>query len=119
MTYRLQHSFADGTLRVAVSGDLVPADLDGLLREIAGLRDDHAAERILVDVRAVQDNIGPLETLKLVESYSGASHRHRTAVLETAEQTGRHRFHETAAINRGYKVLHFTDEGAADAWLKG
>jgi len=104
-------------LRIAIGGTLEPADLAGLLRETGDLAAGY--ERVLVDVRGLTHNLSSIETLRLVERYSpeGRSRR-RTAVLETREQAASHHFHETVAVNRGFQILHFTDEAKAEAWLK-
>ena len=118
MTYRIDQSVADGTLRITLSGELKHDQLQRLRAEVGELARRAAVRQLLVDVRALHHSVGPIDTLRLIESYAVEKSDWRTAVLETREQAQAHHFHETAAINRGYKVLHFTDEAKARAWLE-
>ena len=119
MSYRIDQSVADGTLRITLSGELKHDQLDALRNEVGALARGAAVRQLLVDVRALHHSVGPIDTLRLIDSYAIEKPAWRTAVLETREQAQAHHFHETAAVNRGYKVLHFTDEAKAQAWLKG
>jgi hypothetical protein len=119
VTFRIDHSLADGTLRITLSGELKHDQLAKLRDEVGELARGAAVRQLLVDVRALHHSIGPIDTLRLIDSYAVEKPAWRTAVLETREQAQAHHFHETAAVNRGYKVLHFTDEAKAQAWLRG
>lgn len=119
MTFRIEHSLADGTLRITLSGELRHDQLDQLRSEVGALARQTGVKQLLVDVRALRHSVGPIDTLRLIDSYAAEYPTWRTAVLETAQQADTHHFHETASINRGYKVQHFTDEAKALAWLKG
>ena len=118
MSYHIEHSLADGMLRIALSGELRHDQLEKLRGEVGELARQAGVRRLLVDVRALHHSIGPIDTLRLVESYAAEDPALRTAVLETVEQVTPHRFHETAALNRGYGVRHFIDAAKAEAWLK-
>lgn len=119
MTFRIDHSLADGTLCITLSGDLKHDQLEKLRGEVGQLARGAGVRQLLVDVRALHHSVGPIDTLRLIDRYAVEKPDWRTAVLETREQALAHHFHETAAINRGYKILHFTDEAKARAWLEG
>jgi hypothetical protein len=101
-----------------LSGELKHDQLETLRNQVGELARGAAVRQLLVDVRALHHSVGAIDTLRLIESYAIEKPAWRTAVLETREQAQAHHFHETAAVNRGYKVLHFTDEAKAQAWLK-
>ena len=117
MTYRIEHSSVEGVLQVDVSGTLAPSELVKLRGEIGRIARDAGAQRLLVDVRRLRHEVGPVETLRLVETYGEEKPAWKTAVLETEEQAAANQFHETAAVNRGFRVLHFTGRAKALAWL--
>ena len=117
MTYQIDHSTAESLLRVVLDGELKHSELERLRRDVGELARQAQARQLLVDVRALHHSIGPLDTLRLIEGYAAENPAWRTAVLETREQEEANHFHETAAINRGYRVRHFTDEAKALAWL--
>lgn len=119
MGYSLSHSSRDGTLRIDLSGTIATSGLRELLQDVVRITRSENAERILVDVRGLADEIGPVDTLNLIKEYpqDTASLLRRVAVLERPEQAYAHGFHETAAQNRGHRLRHFTDRAQAEAWL--
>jgi hypothetical protein len=121
MSYRIEHALVGDTLKVVLSGSVGPDNLPTLAADVVALTRQRPAPRLLVDVRALGGDIGPVETLRLIDSYpaDADSRARRVAVLETPEQALKHYFHETAARNRGRMLRHFTDTAAAVGWLGG
>jgi hypothetical protein len=117
--YRIEHAFAGDKLEVVLSGSVAADTLAALAGEIVALTRKQPTARLLVDVRGLEDRIGPVQTLRLIEDYpqDDASRTRRVAVLERPEQVAAHYFHETAARNRGRLLRHFTDAAEAARWL--
>jgi hypothetical protein len=118
VSYRIEHAVQGDVLRVTLSGAVDDANVGRLAEDVIALNRQRRLRHVLLDVRALADRVDTFRVVELVQSYPAESRLHRIAVLEDASQRQAHEFHETAALNRGYTLKHFTDAAAAEAWLK-
>jgi hypothetical protein len=118
VNYRVEHAFEDDTLRVLLSGSVDEASVGRLSDDVAALSRHRPVKRLLVDVRALVDEVDAFAVLRLVERYPPEGRMQRVAVLEDKAQAKAHGLHETIARNRGYQLMHFTDPAQAESWLR-
>jgi hypothetical protein len=121
MPFRIDHTAADGVIRIVFSGPVYIEDRARALREILEGLSSSGSKFILVDFRAAW----------LVAASAEASDRHAANLAREYQQWSGARIAylsgpedrrpaspvEQLAAMRGYYYQRFTDEGAAMRWL--
>ena len=77
--------------------------------------------RVLVDVRKLEGRLGVLDAISLVVGHFTNIRDLRiiskAAILDSELSVERHHFLENLAVNRGFLIRMFDDEGKAKEWL--
>ena len=105
MGYRIQYAQLDGALSAVVSGKSTPAAAGCIARDIAAQAASRAADRVLIDLRWLEDRAGMLRGLLSLPGL-------RVAVLDINENDPYHVFSERDAVK------YFASVGAAMSWLR-
>lgn len=109
----------DGIIRVVYRGRVRYDSVERLLREVVRIASESGGRRILFDVRDAQYSNYHIETIQHAERgrVLGLDSTYRIAFLGSADEPML-RYIENVSINRGYQVKAFTEEDAADGWLR-
>ena len=105
MGYRIHYSLQDGTLSAVVSGKSTLAARGCIARDIAAQAAREAAQRVLIDLRWLEDRIG----MRALVALPGL----RVAVLDLGENDPHCVFSERQELK------YFGDAGSALRWLRG
>src|SRR3954465_6790084 len=105
MGYRIQYTDRDGALSAVVSGKSSLAAAGCIARDIAAQAARQSLDRVLVDLRWLEDRVGTLRALR-------ALHGLRVAVLDLGENDPHYAFSEDAELR------YFAHAGAAIRWLR-
>jgi len=105
MGYRIHYSLRDRTLSAVVSGKSTLAAAGCIARDIAAQASRDAADRVMIDLRWLEDRVGTLRALLNLPAL-------RVAVLDASENDPYYVFSERR------EVKYFRSAGAALAWLR-
>jgi hypothetical protein len=105
MAYRIQYTDLDGALSAVVRGKSSLAAAGCIARDIAAHAARQSLERVLVDLRWLEDRVGALRALRALPCL-------RVAVLDLGENDPRFTFSEPA------EMRSFAHAGAALRWLQ-
>ena len=116
--YELEHDPAQNLIRARVVGEIDPALVERMAREVAELARRHGCARLLSDLRGATLTPATLDIYAMprIADESGVPPGFRRALLVAATSRD-FVFIETVAVNRGHSLRLFTDPAAALAWL--
>jgi hypothetical protein len=105
MAYRIRYTDLDGALSAVVSGKSSLAAAGCIARDIAARAAHQSLERVLVDLRWLEDRVGMLRALRALPCL-------RVAVLDVGENEAQDRLDQHGALRA------FANVGAAIRWLR-
>ena len=105
MAYRIQYTEVEGALSAVVSGKSSQAAAGCIARDIGAQAARRSQERVLVDLRWLEDRVGTLRALRALPGL-------RVAVLDVGENPSRYAFSEYSELR------YFAHVGAAIRWLR-
>ena len=120
MGYRIRYALQDGMLQAAVSGRTLDrgggACAERIARDIAEEAGRGTVNRVLIDVRGLDDRVGSLGALSMarVAPQPGT----RVAVVDALENDAYYALHEMAARAHGYALRCFGSVAEAVRWLR-
>ncbi len=109
----------DGIIRVVYRGRVRYDAVNGLLRDVVRIAAETSTKRVVFDVRDADYGQYHVETIHHAQDARvlGLDATYRIAFLGAPDEPML-RYIENVSVNRGYQVRAFTDEGAADGWLR-
>jgi len=105
MGYRIQYTEVEGALSAVVSGKSSQAAAGCIARDIGAQAARRSQDRVLVDLRWLEDRVGTLRALRALPGL-------RVAVLDVGENHSRYAFSEYSELR------YFAHVGAAIRWLR-
>jgi hypothetical protein len=121
MGYRIRYALQDGMLRAAVSGRTMArgggACAERIARDIAEEAGRGTVDRVLIDVRGLEDRVGSLGALSMARCAPQRA-GYRVAVVDAIENDAYYALHEMAARARGYALRCFGSVAEAVRWLR-
>jgi hypothetical protein len=105
MGYRIQYTDLDGALSAVVSGQSSLSAAGCIARDIGAQMARQSFDRVLVDLRWLEDRVGMLRALRTLVGL-------RVAILDAGGNDARSTFSEDADLR------HFAHAGAAIRWLR-
>jgi hypothetical protein len=117
--YELTSSVVEGILEIRISGEWTPETTVGITRDAFSAIEAHKdVDAVLVDVRGLHGRPDMTATYYHVRTRPRLDSHKMIANVDLPENRTYYAFHETTAINTGYRMRYFTDKGEARAWLK-
>ena len=108
----------EGLLCAVVSGRSSDEEAAWIARSIAEQAGEQTVNRVLIDVRRLDDRVGKLGTLSMASGDAGEVDGYRVAVVDVKEHDAYYALHELAARARGFVLRGFSDTGEALFWLR-
>lgn len=119
MSWQIRNSVVGEVLVVTLAGELSDANARELAARLAQLMPQIGTEKLLVDMRQLVGRPSQAETFFLYHRGLAWSWPPsvKAALLDLEEHRDYARFHETTALNAGYRFTTFFDYDKAMAWL--
>jgi len=120
MTYEIRTEKQPDHLVVVIEGVVEPGMAGEVAENVIRACRSDPSRWLLVDVRALDIQVEPAETLQLVDSYADIAKglRMKTAVVCEAKNADALRFYEMVTQNRGFPTELFVDVDLALSWLR-
>lgn len=118
MKYELSYDKEAHLLLGRVTGEIDPALVEAMAREVAALAKQQGCNRLLNDLReaTIPSSASAIYSMPRITDEAGVPPGLRRALVVPAA-TRDFLFLETVSLNRGHNTRIFTDPEAARAWL--
>jgi hypothetical protein len=119
----IHYAVRDGMLQAVVRGKTLGRGTSDVAawvaQDIAEQAGRATCNRVLVDVRGVDDRLGSLGALAMARSGPGRVGGYRVAVVDALQNDAYYALHEMAARAHGYVLRCFSTVAEAVRWLSG